>query len=95
MYQLVWIVDWRQKKTFHVTAETTGYVGFGLSSNGKMTGADIVIGGVDSKGRSYFADYHAVGHQIPVRDPSQDWKLLSARENGTHTMISFSRVFDT
>lgn len=95
-YQLEWIVNWEVRRiTFNVIAETTGFVGFGLSTNGKMTGADIVIGGVDSKGRSYFADYHAVGQQIPVRDPSQDWHLLSAHENGTHTRIRFYRALDT
>lgn len=95
-YQLEWLVDHKNKMiTFNVTVHTTGYVGFGLSSNGKMTGADIVIGGVDSKGKSYFSDYHAVGNQIPVLDPSQDWNLLSARENGSHTFLTFSRQFDT
>lgn len=54
-YQLEWLVDWNLKRvTFKVAAETTGYVGFGLSVNGKMSGADIVIGGVSSNGNPYF-----------------------------------------
>ncbi len=54
-YQLEWQVDWSTKRiNFTVTAETHGSIGFGLSSNGKMTGADIIIGGVFSGGRSYF-----------------------------------------
>ena len=40
---------------FHVAVETKGYVGFGFSPNGGMTGADIVIGGVYDNGFSYFA----------------------------------------
>lgn len=56
-YLLEWLVDWNQKRiTFNVTVKTTGYVGFGLIRRaGKMTGADIVIGGVYPNGRSYFS----------------------------------------
>lgn len=56
-YQLEWLVDWNQKRVkFNVTVKTTGYVGFGLIRRaGKMTGADIVIGGVYPNGRSYFS----------------------------------------
>ena len=32
--------------TFTVSAQTTGYVGFGISTNGAMKGSDIVIGWV-------------------------------------------------
>jgi len=54
-YQLEWVVDLSSKRvTFTVTAETSGAVGFGLSPSGKMTGADVVIGGVYPDGRSYF-----------------------------------------
>lgn len=39
---------------FLVTAETKGFVGFGLSNTGGMKGADIIIGGVDANGKPYF-----------------------------------------
>lgn len=95
-YLLEWQVDWLQKRvTFNVTVKTKGYVGFGLSDNGKMTGADIVVGGMLPNGQTYFSDRHAVGNQVPEEDPSQDWKLHEARENRTHTFLSFSRDFDT
>jgi len=36
-YKLAWEVDWRSfRVTFNVTAQTRGYVGFGLSRKGKM-----------------------------------------------------------
>ncbi len=38
---------------FELTVNTSGWVGFGFSPKGGMTGADIVIGGVGPKG-SYF-----------------------------------------
>lgn len=95
-FQLEWLVDWENKEvTFTVTVQTKGYVGLGLSRNGKMTGADIVIGGVNSKGESYLADYHAVDHQAPVRDSNQNWNLLSGKKNETHTTLCFSRAIDT
>lgn len=96
IYQLEWMVDLEAKKvTFNVTVRTKGYVGFGLSDNGKMTGADIVVGGVLPNGRSYFSDRHAVGHQTPELDDSQDWTLLAASESDTSTMLTFSRSLDT
>jgi len=39
--------------TFELWAETTGYVGFGISPQGGMAGADIFIAGVDSTGTPY------------------------------------------
>lgn len=33
--------------TFEIIAQTTGWIGFGLSPTGGMPGADIVIGGFD------------------------------------------------
>lgn len=40
--------------TFQLTVNTTGWVGFGLSPNGDMDDADIVMGGLGPSG-SYFA----------------------------------------
>lgn len=95
-YNLEWLVDWeREQIIFNVTAATRGYVAFGLSQRPTMTGADIIIGGVNANGRPYFTDRHAVGNQEPVLDANQDWVLLSARENSSHTFLQFSRPFDT
>ncbi|ODM96226.1 DBH-like monooxygenase protein 1 [Orchesella cincta] len=95
-YRLDWLTDWNTKRvTFNVTVQTKGYVGFGLSNNGKMTGADIVIGGVKPNGKTYFSDRHAIANQLPVLDSTQDWNLNWAWESETHTFLSFSRAFDT
>jgi len=32
---------------------------------------------------------------MPVLDESQDWMLTGATQNNTHTMLNFTRVFDT
>ena len=39
---------------FETHVKTKGYVGFGLSSNGKMFPSDVVIGWVDSNGTTHF-----------------------------------------
>jgi len=39
--------------TFELWAATVGYVGFGISPNGGMAGADIFIAGVSSDGTPY------------------------------------------
>ena len=39
--------------TFEIEAQTLGYVGFGISPQGSMTGADIFIAGVDPDGKPY------------------------------------------
>lgn len=52
------VVEWETEAdtaTFTVTVETRGFVGFGLSPAGGMHEADIVIGGIDPNGNSYFA----------------------------------------
>ncbi|CAL8068080.1 unnamed protein product [Orchesella dallaii] len=95
-YQLEWEVDFDEKTViFNVTVQTKGFVGFGLSKKGKMLGADIVIGGIDEDGQAYFSDRHAIGHQLPEIDESQDWNLISSWERENTTFLSFSRAFDT
>ena len=53
--KLYWNVDTAKREiVFTVEAKTTGWVGFGISSGqGKMEGADIVIGWVKD-GQTYF-----------------------------------------
>lgn len=54
------LVEWEaytdtQTIIFELTVATTGYVGFGISPVGGMTGADIVIGGIHPNGSVYFS----------------------------------------
>lgn len=51
-YLLFWNVN-QTHITFEIHVETTGYVGFGLSPNGNMFPADVIIGGVKD-GVPYF-----------------------------------------
>ena len=64
---LYWSVDWNAKSiSFAVEAQTTGWVGFGISTGrGQMIGADIVIGGVTDDGKQYFTVEY-VGRTSPL-----------------------------
>ena len=63
--KLYWNVDTAKKElSFTVEAQTTGWIGFGISSGqGKMEGADIVIGWVKD-GKPYFKVYFPRGIKI-------------------------------
>ncbi|XP_078510308.1 DBH-like monooxygenase protein 2 [Lissotriton helveticus] len=94
------VVRWDLNKatkeiTFQVEAQTLGWVGFGLSPGGGMTGADIAIGGVMPNQTTYFGDYHAVGQIKPILDPIQNLRLLSVTENETSTIMRYIRKFRT
>ncbi|XP_043076102.1 DBH-like monooxygenase protein 2 homolog isoform X1 [Puntigrus tetrazona] len=89
--QLKWGFDEiRDTILFELTFNAVGWVGFGFSPNGGMTGADVVIGGVGPKG-SYFTDRHAVGTSIPLVDKQQNYKLLSLTESDGKTVMKFQR----
>lgn len=79
---------------FQVEVQAKGFVGFGLSPNGGMAGSDIVTGWIKN-GQAYFQDRHGIGKTLPPKDDKQDWTLLAARENDTHTIFKFSRKLDT
>lgn len=80
--------------TFETHVNTHGYVGFGISPNGKMFPADVIVGGVKD-GQSYFKDYHTIQHAPPIVDQSQDWFLLSASETASGTVLTFVRKLHT
>ncbi|KAL9974730.1 hypothetical protein ACROYT_G011809 [Oculina patagonica] len=94
--KLYWNVSTANKEIyFTVEAQTTGWVGFGISSGqGKMKGADIVIGWVKD-GKPYFKDRHATGHVTPQIDSQQDYELISLEENAGKTIMKFKRKFET
>ncbi|CAG0903301.1 unnamed protein product [Darwinula stevensoni] len=79
---------------FLFVAPSTGWVGVGFSPNGGMIGADMVIGGIRN-GSPYFRDCHSVGNTLPDVDIQQDYELVRAMENGTHTWLHFSRKINT
>ncbi|XP_077989863.1 DBH-like monooxygenase protein 1 homolog [Glandiceps talaboti] len=92
-FHLYWKFD-DKTITFEVHAETLGYVGFGISPNGGMTNADIVIGWVKD-GEVFFKDRFATKNGEPDIDESQDYELLGGMETETHTILKFTRKLET
>ncbi|XP_050715576.1 uncharacterized protein LOC126998176 [Eriocheir sinensis] len=80
---------------FEIQAGAKGYVGLGFSPNGGMKGADIVLGWVDAAGEVFLHDTYADGNMAPKVDASQDVTLLGGYQNDTHTVIRFSRPWNT
>ena len=40
--------------TFETHVNTKGYIGFGLTNNGKMYPSDVVVGWIDNQGSTHF-----------------------------------------
>ncbi|XP_051954256.1 DBH-like monooxygenase protein 2 homolog [Xyrauchen texanus] len=78
---------------FELSVTTSGWIGFGFSPKGGMTGADIVIGGVGPEG-TYFTDQHAEGNSMPLVDLQQNYKLLSLTESNGTTVMKFQRSIE-
>nr|XP_042896022.1 DBH-like monooxygenase protein 1 isoform X2 [Parasteatoda tepidariorum] len=94
-FHLYWKLDNpNERLLFRIEVETHGYVAIGLSVNGGMSGSDIAFGWVKN-GKAFLQDRYAHKNGIPVLDDQQDWHLLSGYENITHTILQFSRKFDT
>ncbi|OCT57428.1 hypothetical protein XELAEV_18003496mg [Xenopus laevis] len=92
-----YMLHWRHhgtSVTFLLQVETLGYVGFGFSPNGDMASSDIVIGGVEG-GKPYLQDFYSDSNRILHRDPHQNYLLEYAMENGTYTILKFSRDLHT
>lgn len=53
-YQVKWHFDLSLESiTFNVCVRTKGWIGFGFSPNGGMTGSDLIITWVDAYGRAH------------------------------------------
>ena len=57
-YDLSWTIVANEKLSVTITAQTTGWVGFGFSSSGGMNGGDMLMASVDdSTGIGSIGDY--------------------------------------
>ncbi|KAK0175590.1 hypothetical protein PV327_009330 [Microctonus hyperodae] len=95
---LEWDPSDDQIVTFRVTAKTLGYIGIGFNENNHMKGADIIIAWVDDhSGEVNLLDSHGdeETNASPITDLSQDVKILEGVQNDTHTIVTFSRSWQT
>ncbi|XP_034935719.1 MOXD1 homolog 2 isoform X2 [Chelonus insularis] len=94
-FLILWTPDERDI-VFEVQVKTQGYVGLGFTRDDRHVGADMVIGWVDNNGQVHLQDRHVKdSNRDPAMDSSQDYHLLLGYENKTHTVLRFSRQYDT
>ncbi|RNA04064.1 tetratricopeptide repeat 1, partial [Brachionus plicatilis] len=94
-YKLYWKVLEKDEIQFEIHCRASGWIGFGLSPNGGMTGSDIAIGWVDSNGQAFLKDTHAIGKQAPIVDQLQNWNLIDASEKDGYTFLKIKRKLYT
>ena len=95
-YRLYWsILPDTEEIAFAMTADTTGWVALGVSTNGNMNDADIWLGWATGASSGVLYDYYSTSSMVPSLDSSQDVTFVAAREAGAKTEIEFKRKFDT
>ena len=72
-----------------------GWVGFGISDNGGMKGADIAILQKDSNGAFFVEDHFATGYFQPNLDKIQNVALLNASQGNGITTFTFKRFLNS
>eukprot|EP00051_Salpingoeca_urceolata_P011168 m.137923 g.137923 ORF g.137923 m.137923 type:complete len:1784 (-) comp17012_c0_seq1:41-5392(-) len=78
--------------SFLLEAQTSGYVGFGISSDprGRMDGADIVVGWIQNDGTVVATDRHS-SSKFPELDSRQDLTNVGGEREGDTVRIAFTR----
>ena len=74
-------------------ARATGFVSVGISENGGMKGADLVIFETANPGK--LRDAHVLDAFLPVDDVCQDWVFVDSHEDGGFLIVEVSRKLDT
>ncbi|KAI9559612.1 hypothetical protein GHT06_013617 [Daphnia sinensis] len=92
-YDVYWSIN-ESEVTFEVQVRTLGYLVFGLSPSGHFHDADLIVGWVHN-GRPRFQDRHGLANGGSSLDPQQDYDLIGAHENETHTVMRFRRKLVT
>jgi len=88
-YEVLWTLG-DAHVTFEVRVATLGYVVFALSADGQFRDADVVVGWIQN-GRARFQDRYGLANGESVLDAQQDYDLIDAYENDTHTVMRFRR----
>lgn len=95
-YDIKWTISDDENVYLQISAPTNGWIGFGLTRGGGMTGSDIFLGYVDEEGTVHGGDYHALKEGTPTRDEcASDWVILGGEQSGGRTTIELKRLLDT
>uniref|UniRef100_A0A8C5P9T0 DOMON domain-containing protein n=1 Tax=Leptobrachium leishanense TaxID=445787 RepID=A0A8C5P9T0_9ANUR len=95
---LVWGYDRENEEIIlEVQVLKAKWIGLGLSPDGSLNGSDFVIGGWDEQGEVflYVSLQNMYGEWPPVKDDSQDYKLMEMKNNDTHSFLKVWRKLFT
>jgi hypothetical protein len=76
-----------------VAARATGWLGFGLSENGGMQGADVVI--FTAAEPDALTDSYITEVRFPVKDDCNNWSLLNSKAEGGFLIFEATRLLNT
>jgi hypothetical protein len=93
-YRIYWKRIGTDQIQFELHCRTLGWVGFGISADGTMRGADITLGWVKN-GAPFLYDMFSQATTTPRIDVIQDVTLLASVEVNGYTIFKFSRKLDT
>lgn len=74
-----------------IHVRTNGWVGFGLSPDGRMNQSDAIVGWINSSGTVNFTDRHLTEARALI-DTQQDWQLIYAAEKNGYNIFKFVRL---
>ena len=99
-YTVYWDVSDEVNFNLLIQADTTGWVGFGITKGGGMNQADIVIAWVDdSDNTAHVSDRFSTTTSTPVADEdlagTNDWSVLSFTQTQTTITIELTRPLTT
>ena len=99
-YTLSWSLNQEDKLIkFDLSVKTTGWVGFGISPDGRMPNSDMYIGYVKKDGKAVVEDRFAISKSLPPLDSALGGKddllnITGSIANG-RTLLSFTRPLVT
>ena len=76
-----------------VAARAQGWVGFGLSENGGMRGADMVLFRADQPNQ--VTDAYVMESLYPIKDSCQSWEILYSQTHDGFLIFEAQRALDT
>jgi hypothetical protein len=94
MYMLYWNTN-STSIVAEVHVLTSGWLAFGISPSGGMSGADAMVAWIDSTGTTQFTDRYLTSSRTAVVDSTQNWFLMGSKQTNGYTCIQFTRLINT
>ena len=76
-----------------VAVRATGWVGFGLSENGGMQGADVILFKANTPDE--LVDAYILDERLPIADDCQSWNFTSSQTDDGFLIFEAVRLLDT